>query len=183
MNGDAAKVMKNMISNIESKTKKDNKVPKKIRTGKRKIVKWEEFEYQVVEVTLLSKEEYMEYRSGIPVLEHWWWLRSPGADARFETCVYPINELYKHGQFVEDAYVHVRPALKIKVTNPKTFTYIKCIKLLGMDWTVLDIFDDVIYLLCDESLGCHVFDSNSNKWETSELKSWLEEEFNTKYLV
>lgn len=137
-------------------------------------------EYKIKEATLLSVEEYEKYQSLIPFLGNWWWLRSPGL---IQYCATHVNDgggVSEAGHYVTYGSCAVRPALYIEVSNPENFRAGDKIDLQDKKWTVLDVFDVSLYILCDDHIGYHRFDSKSNNWETSELKGWLEEQFSIK---
>jgi hypothetical protein len=48
---------------------------------------------------------------------HWWWLRSPGFDARLAAIVYADGSVYHHGYYVVYAYGGVRPAFWLNLKS------------------------------------------------------------------
>ncbi len=44
-------------------------------------------------------------------------------------------------------------------------------------WSVLPSYDDNYYLLADKCLDAHIYDETSNVYETSSIRSWLNNEF------
>lgn len=138
------------------------------------IVERENFDCEIKEATLLSIEEYKKYESIIPLLKKWWWLRSPGYYQSYAAGVSDDGGVYERGINVAFDFYAVRPALKIQISNSESFKSGDKLDLLDKKWTVLDVLKKEIYILCNESIGNHKFDSKSNIWETSELKTWLE---------
>lgn len=116
-------------------------------------------------VTLLTKEEYEKYKLFIPILHHWWWLRSPGYN--YGDVVYTVGSVDPSGGYVDDDSYAVRPALKSKSIDLPVGNVFSA---LGNRWVVIDkgiaISDDVI--------THRRFDSKSNSYAESELKKWLD---------
>ena len=118
------------------------------------------------EITLLTAEEYNKYKEIIPPVKDWWWLRSLGKFqhyaafvncAAFPDCivVYYVN-------------IAARPALKTKIFNlPIGEKFIA----LGNCWIMID--DGIA--ISKDVITHRRYDKNSNVWDTSELKAWLEE--------
>lgn len=69
-------------------------------------------------ITLLSVEEYEECKKNIPLLKHWWWLRSPGIYDNCAAIVDSDGDAFKSGYYTNDENGAVRPALRI--ANPET---------------------------------------------------------------
>lgn len=132
-------------------------------------------ECKIEEITLLSIEEYYRYRSLIPYLNKYWWLRSPGYDSLHAAYVCSSGAVDDYGFYVYCTDIGVRPALRISVSDSSEFLRGCSIELFDKTWTVLDITGDQIYVLADNIIGGHIFDTKSNVWETSELKAWLQE--------
>ena len=128
-------------------------------------------------ISIPSTIEYKKYMSIIPVVNAWWWLRTPGLgvfgedgenstdDAAF---VYDDGRINDYGYCVFGGGVAVRPILLFKkdvvdVGRGDTFS------ALGNTWRVIDygyaISEDIITMRC--------FDENSNDWLKSELRAWL----------
>lgn len=118
------------------------------------------------EITLLTVEEYERYKPQIPIINDWWWLRSPGYDQ--------IGAAYVGRDGDVDDYVDVgsddsavRPVLKSEAINlPVGEKFIS----LGNRWVVID--DHVA--ISEDVITHRRYDKKSNDWETSELKAWLE---------
>ena len=119
-------------------------------------------------ISIPSAIEYEKYMSIIPVVNGWWWLRTPAN--------YPARAAYvgkngylstNDGNYVRGVF-GVRPILiygkyVIDVGRGDTFT------ALGNTWRVIDdgraISEDVI--------THRRFDEKSNDWVKSELRAWL----------
>jgi hypothetical protein len=119
------------------------------------------------EITLLTVEEYRKYKSAVPNIEDWWWLRSPGnADDR-AAYVCPKGAVLSRGDGIRSDDDAVRPALKsdeIILDVGEQFI------ALGNRWTVIGKG----VAISNGIVATHRYDSDSNVWETSELKEWLE---------
>ena len=119
------------------------------------------------EITLLTVEEYRKYKSTVPNIEDWWWLRSPGnADDR-AAYVCPKGAVLSRGDGIRSDDDAVRPALKsdeIILDVGEQFI------ALGNRWTVIGKG----IAISNGIVATHRYDSDSNVWETSELKEWLE---------
>lgn len=144
----------------------------------KRIEKWEEFDFQIKEATLLSSKEFKKYKHIIPLLNERWWLRSPGYDITRTVYIYYFSDIFEFGRTISSSNdITVRPALKIKVSNLEYLKVGDKLDILDKKWTVLDILEDYVYILCDGHMGYHRFDTESNNWETSELKKFIEDKF------
>lgn len=137
---------------------------------------------KILDITLLSIEEYFTYKSLIPVIELEWWTRSdPIVVEDFVTVISGTST--KHAPITH--YCHVRPALIVSETtkNPG-----EKIRLFGSDWTVLDadffaektitLEGDICsphttLLLCDNCIGTYHFNRANNAWRNSDLLKFL----------
>lgn len=120
------------------------------------------------EITLLTVEEYKRYKPQIPHVNDWWWLRSPGCDQDYAADVSSAGVVSLTGYGVDSDYGAVRPALRSKIIDLSVGEQVIA---LGNRWTVIDTG----LAISNEVVARKRFDGNSNDWETSELKEWLEE--------
>ena len=120
------------------------------------------------EVTLLTKEEYEKYNNlhRIPIVNSWWWLRSPGCDGLNAACVY--RDCINDAGCLIFGRIAVRPALKSGILNLSVGTRFGA---LGNTWIMID---KNVAISCD-TVSHHKYDKDWNIWETSELKKWLEQ--------
>ena len=133
-------------------------------------------------ITLLSLEEYTKNEKIIPVIEEYWWLRTPGDN--FNACyVYPNGNADACGFHVYLETISVRPALKLNLEFDDPLYWHRTKTLVGAKikygkytWTILNTKNGELYALCDEVISKHYFDEETNIWEESELKHWLETE-------
>lgn len=126
---------------------------------------------QVTGITLLSEEEYKQYRSVIPPVDFFWWLRSPGDGHNFAACVYSVGSIYF--RFVNNSSLCVRPALACDPTGIAPGTKLM---MLGLPWTALN----ESLILCDESIGSTAFRADfgaqdADVYEVSDVKRYLYE--------
>ena len=119
-----------------------------------------ELKHGKYEITLLTKEEYKRYKNRIPLVHCWWRLRS---SSNGQTLVAVVS----YGGGVNDGDYAVRPALKLEDIN---LTVGERFIALGNRWVVID--DHVA--ISEDVITHRRFDCESNDWETSELKVWLE---------
>lgn len=82
-----------------------------------KIIKKTELECKVDTITLLSIEEYYRYRSLIPYLNKYWWLRSPGGYSYGAAYVDDMGVANRDGYNVYDTRISVRPALRLNMSD------------------------------------------------------------------
>jgi len=124
--------------------------------------------YKDDELFLLSADEFEYYRKLIPEYNDWWWLRSRG---RYNYCAeyvydsgyaYCINDLY----IDEDGCV--RPALHF---DDSTITIGD--RFIKYDFPFVCI--DRGLAIAEVPIEPHKFDNNSNDYETSEVRRFLEE--------
>ena len=136
-----------------------------------------ESKLQVNEVTLLSVEEFEAARGLIPLLNEWWWLRSPGGNSSRAATVSSYGRVNTLGSLVNYTTYVVRPALRIK--NLKSLDLQigdQICGLAGYDWTVIS--DSLA--LCNDGIGDHCFRSDykaedANIYDVSDVKKYLGE--------
>ena len=141
------------------------------------IVTTEEKDIQIEEITLLSKEEYLAAKDNIPLIDDWWWLRSPGPCRTNVARVYHDRSVYYCS--VDYPNVYVRPALRILNPESSNFCIRDKFEMAGYTWTVVLEEEKDCIALCNTSVGEIYFRDNwtandANKYETSDVKKWLE---------
>ena len=119
------------------------------------------------EITLLTKEEYETHKERIPLVDYWWWLRSLGHTSNRAVDVYCEGSVRVNGAHVDHNLGAVRPALKSAILNLPIGE-----KFIALDnrWVMID--DG--FAISEGVITLRRYDSESNVWETSELKAWLE---------
>ena len=127
-------------------------------------------EMVVRSITLLSGAEYEKYRNIIPEIDVNWWLRSPGEDCPSSFVSWLDHNVSGHC-YLPEWESYVRPAVYLGGVNASAGDKIS---LFAEQWTVLDVHDDIAYVLCDTTIALRRFDKRSCGWEDSELKRWLE---------
>lgn len=134
-------------------------------------------DYEIITISLLSIEEYQKYKRKIDRLIKkplFWWLKSSGDNYKGVLCIKNDNNKNKIIVRPCDYHSGVRPVLTIKTSKKMTLGHI--IAICGYDCTVIDNFENTSFLIFNEPLpDDFCFDNNSNKWEESELKRYLEE--------
>ena len=133
----------------------------------------EPVDLDIAEVTLLSTEEYTANKNVIPLINKWWWLRSPGDDQHYAVFVYSDGRHIAY--FVDNSNCCVRPALRIQNLRSCNLLIGNKFKLAGCTWTVLK--DDLA--LCDKEIGRTCFREDidaedANVYEKSDIKKYLE---------
>lgn len=130
-----------------------------------------------IQATLLSKHEYDEYKNIIPHLPAYWWLRSPGERSNDAACVYSHGTTHIDGVHADSKAVGVRPAFFVSISEGSEFKAEDKLKLPYVDYdcTVLNVSDNgrMLYVLADDFISYHIFDKETNDWEKSSLKDWL----------
>ena len=125
----------------------------------------------ITNVTLLSKEEYEEYKDNIPENGQFWWLRSPGSTATHAAMVHRDNYIVNINVNMS---MPVRPILECDLDSTGLQIGNK-VRLANRNWTV---FNGNMFI-CDTSVGSSVFNpdqnaEDANVYETSEIKTWLD---------
>ena len=125
----------------------------------------------VMEVTLLSANEYKPVEHDVPWVGDEWWLRTPGSHNYLAAIV--DSEVINADGFYVGQCKGVRPALRV---NPESIDHIESSASFGgHEWTRIskDMF------LCNETIRQMPFNKteDSNDYETSDVKKWLEKWF------
>lgn len=147
------------------------------------LVKGKTLECKIEEITLLSYEEFKKYKSVIPNINAWFWLRSPAFNSKYASSIFSRNGISDYVYGLSDKEGCVRPALRLNTFDSSELQPRDKVQLFGLDWTVLNITKNQIYILADNIVAQRRFDSTRRKWESSELKAWLEEDWFPKALV
>lgn len=137
----------------------------------KQIIARKAVDISIKDITLLSIEEFEQYRDNIPLLNALWWLRSPGYDTYQVACIYG-DAVYYHGDFVGHDDYTVRPAAIIQL-DPNLQIGNK-IELAGYTWTM--VAENIA--LCDKGVGQTYFRKDfkapdANVYEKSDVKKWL----------
>jgi hypothetical protein len=125
----------------------------------------------VTGITLLSMEEYKEYRYNIKPIDRWWWLRSPGFMRNHAAGVYRDGSVDGFGTYVNYPFAAVRPALILKGSS----TIRQSFNFGGKAWTVISR----ALALADEPFCTMAFrkeweGSDANDYEKSDIKPYLD---------
>ncbi|MCR5106097.1 MAG: hypothetical protein K6B68_16830 [Eubacterium sp.] len=125
--------------------------------------------------TLLSVKEAKNLDKEILKADENWWLRSPSDRDRIAACVFGESGFVRsHGCSVRMEF-GVRPALKISNLESSGYKIGESVYFGGHSFTIISD----TYALCDDMIGECAFrkDSkadNSNKYETSDIKRYVE---------
>ena len=133
-------------------------------------------------ITLLTEREYIKYKSVIPETNWWWWLRSPSPG-----CGSYVHVIDDDGTLFDydcnDYCGGVRPFCIFDIESDNPLFWCKSEVLVGSkikygkyEWTVLNAENGELHALCDGIIAKHRFDEETNIWQDSELKVWLETE-------
>ncbi len=138
--------------------------------AKRKIIveSQEDIKLNITGITLLDKIEYKKARMNVPKHDKWWWLRTGAFASKYVTNV--GSDCSFHDSIVCNHDGGVRPALIFSPSSSLLHTGDK-VYLWDYIWTVIN--EDGM-MLCDSILDERRFDAESNDYETSEIKKYLE---------
>lgn len=141
-------------------------------------------------ITLLSAEEYEQFKNNIPSLNHSWWLRSPG-DNGYAKYVQGYAKYVQRGGYVDKygapisyQYVAVRPALILNSESSRLKIKDE-FKFGKQKWTVISD----TYAICNDNIGERCFRAgcradwevedangeNANDYEKSDVKEFIED--------
>ena len=123
------------------------------------------------EIFLLSTKEYEKYKDEIPVINCWWWLRSPSPYPNLAQVVRNDGSVDDVGHDVSYNDSAVRPALKLK----GEYDVGARIVLNGFTWIVID----KSLAIAEVPIWFTVFDADGNScyrdsYIRAYLKKWLE---------
>lgn len=123
---------------------------------------------EVDEITLLSVEEAKKIPQSIRARGEWCWLRSPGFKQGYAAYIMYGGGVIDVGHNVNYDNYAVRPAFRINNLECEIGDKI----MVGKTWCT--VVDEGL-ALADCTIGDdHRFDKESNDWETSELKAFIE---------
>ncbi|MBQ5806307.1 MAG: hypothetical protein IIW24_03550 [Lachnospiraceae bacterium] len=108
----------------------------------------------------------------------WWWLRSPGYNSNHAVVVDASGAVSEDGYFVSDVDCAVRPVIRVTDENIDDMKEIEdgYIRYLGTKWIDITDYIGTVCLLKKKCLKRpHRFDSESNDYEKSEIKEYIEE--------
>lgn len=128
-------------------------------------------------IRLLDKQEYEDFHSVVPEMGKKWLLSSTSMVRGY---VLAVEEDGPVGASPVAVPCGVRPAALLTVEG-HNYHVGESIFLLGMMWTVFSVCEDSLWVLCDDLVAVKPFNTlltpggKNDKWETSTLKTWLEE--------
>ena len=128
----------------------------------------------------------------------WWWLRTSGQYANTAAYVYDVDSIYSDGNGVNQAYLAVRPAMWIDLSNANTLTKLNTVSeksaaydsvFLGsyeqdnntengkesIEWLVLKKEDGKALIISKYALNAIPYNEQQSyvTWEKSYLRDWL----------
>lgn len=121
---------------------------------------------EINEITLLSIQEAGKVPISILACGKWWWLRSPGYYEYTAISVLNSGLIDENGRIVGAVSTPVRPAFRINNLESEIGSKI----IVGKTWCT--VVDEGL-VLADNPICNHRFDKNSNIWESSELKEFI----------
>ena len=138
---------------------------------------------KIEEIRLLTDREYGKYRSLIPDLTVTWWLQSTYDDACARFCYTDFPRSVCVNRDGDGVKHSVRPVIKIKLDGAARRLPGFAESIVGLvfyygkyTWIVLDYnpIDNTIFALCNTTIGKRTFVAESQVWDNSDLKVWLE---------
>ena len=137
-----------------------------------KIVKTEvPTNLEIEGATLLSVDEARVLPFRLRQHDNWWWLRSPGKDSDYTISV--SSGGYDDTSYVYCDCISARPALIIRNFESSNFEIGDIFKFDGKKFEIIS--KDLAFCLGD--IGLHRFDDNSNNYEKSAIKKYVDEWF------
>lgn len=127
-------------------------------------------------IFLLSNEEYERYKSMIPSVYCWWWLRSPGLYSDYAACVNDFGDVNYNGDYVYNVISAIRPALRIGDLESSGLEVGKRFIKYEFPWVYLG--DNIA--IAEVPIEFYVFDYESNDYETSGIRQFLEDWLNNR---
>lgn len=138
----------------------------------KKTVIYVETELEIKGVTLLSTDEAEVLPLRLRKYNNWW-LRSPGFFSFTTAIVHDDGSIDINGNDTDYGSGVIRPALKISKLEAS-----------GLEIGDVFLFDDKEFevisdslAFCTTDIGKHQFDANSNDYEKSEIKKYVDEWF------
>lgn len=141
----------------------------------------------IKQISLLTEEQYYKYNSIIPTPVFpkfcwFWWLRTSYSGYTYNVRAVINNGVIDNHYCYRD-YGGVRPFCIFGLDVSEIQFWYKPERLIGQKikhgkyyWTVLGTNLGELYALCDIVIAKRCFDPDTNVWERSELKQWLETE-------
>ena len=122
----------------------------------------------ISEITLLSTEEWEKVKEikSVPKYTSWWWLRSPGTFSYYAVVINSDSDFADYGYYVHNRYVCVRPSFRVPNFKSKIGSKI------FIENTLCTVID-TDYVLSDIVICRHKFDKESNDYDKSEIKQFI----------
>lgn len=141
---------------------------------KKQVTGYVETSIEVTDISILSANEYKTAEKNIPLVNGWWWLRSPGDGAHSAVCVRPSGDICDCGCHDIGG---VRPAIRI---NPK-YVDLQIGDKVQLEGCTLTYISEGI-LLCDYIMIKMPFRKDwdakdANCYEASDIAAYLAKRF------
>ena len=129
--------------------------------------------HDISEVFLLSADEWEVAIAMVPNVpvesDGWWWLRSQGRNSAYAACVDVGGNVYHRGHSIYYSHNYVRPAFRIPHSISNNYHPGDKVTVLNTSCTV--IASGVA--LADNIICQHEFDTESNNYNTSKIRSFI----------
>ena len=133
-----------------------------------------EIGYEDDKIFLMSIDEYKFYKNRIPTLKTYWWLRSPGSDQYNAALVNFDGFVLYDGLYVYGVDNCIRPVIKLLRDSEYSSVDIGSkITFHNHRFIIIDFDDDYIYAISISGLWYAHYDKDSNDYEDSYIRKWL----------
>lgn len=121
-------------------------------------------------ICLLTKAEYRLYKSKIPRIDCWWWLRSPHDGQRYVDSV--MNNKLRDDCFLSLYHtLAIRPVLKYSNLTIEPSKKPNCFMWNEVRWVIID--EKRKMAISEMPIAFDKFDDKSNDYSTSYIRKWL----------
>ena len=133
-----------------------------------------EIGYEDDKIFLMNIDEYKFYKNRIPSLKTYWWLRSPGYYQNYAANVYGDGSVNYLGDFVYFGPYCIRPVIKLlRDLEYSSVDIGSKITFHSHRFIIIDFDDDYIYAISISGLWYAHYDKDSNDYEDSYIRKWL----------
>ena len=122
--------------------------------------------------TILDSTEFNKFKSRIPQISGWWWLRDPGLNPNTVKTVMVQNRINQNGEDPKSMYGTLRPVLISDEEIPQKNNQ-RYYRYNNTDWIFLGKYKGMLYYITRTDIGKYRFDKFGNNFETSELSKVL----------
>ena len=133
-----------------------------------------EIGYEDDKIFLMSIDEYKFYKNRIPTLKTYWWLRSPGLYQLRAAGVFNGGSVCYDGYYVDYDDCCIRPVIKLLRDSEYSSVDIGSkITFHSHRFIIIDFDDYYIYAISISGLWYAHYDKDSNDYEDSYIRKWL----------